>query len=137
MDNPLLYLIDDDSDDREIFEIALTRAAPMSMLLTARNGQEALYKLQNDLNFRPNYVFLDLNMPGIHGIECLSEIRSKHYLENIPIIIYSTSSNPDYIVHSQQLGAKHYLIKPVAISMLSQMISDIFKKNELPFLLKN
>jgi len=75
---------------------------------TCNNGAEAIEKVDED-----NYdiVFLDENMPGLSGIETLSEIKAK--LPNLPIVMI-TKSEEEYIME-EAIGAKiaDYLIKPV------------------------
>ena len=75
---------------------------------TCNNGAEAIEKVEEE-----NYdiVFLDENMPGLSGIETLSEIKTK--LPNLPIVMI-TKSEEEYIME-EAIGAKiaDYLIKPV------------------------
>jgi CheY-like chemotaxis protein len=43
--------------------------------VTAINGEDALHKLKNGLPYIPDYIFLDLNMPRMNGINCLTELK--------------------------------------------------------------
>ena len=69
----ILY-IDDDIEDIEIFQDALLDVDPSIQLLTARNGRDAL-ALLGTADLLPNYIVLDINMPGMDGRSCLQEIR--------------------------------------------------------------
>ncbi|WP_239452895.1 response regulator [Flavobacterium tistrianum] len=49
----------------------------------------------------PDIVFLDINMPGKSGFDCLKEIRvAAHYFRNIKVVVLSTSANQLNISHS-------------------------------------
>jgi CheY-like chemotaxis protein len=75
----------------------------------------------------PKVIMLDLNMPKKDGRECLKEIKANPKLNRIPIVIYSTSNNPDDISNSYELGASSYITKPYSYKELVEII-DIFRK---------
>jgi len=56
--------------------------------IVAINGEDALHKLKNDLRHMPEYIFVDLNMPRMNGVNCLTELKKDPQLKNIPVIIY-------------------------------------------------
>jgi len=130
------FLIDDDEDDREIFGIALEDAAPGFECIMAKNGLEAIEVLSTG-NFVPSHIFLDLNMPYMSGIECLKEIKKKPDLADIPVIVYTTSSHSKDMEETKALGATHYLIKPPSLATLIELLTGIFNKKELPYVLGN
>jgi CheY-like chemotaxis protein len=76
-----IVLADDDEDDRQFFEEALSDVHPNAVLTTAKDGEELIFILKN--YHTPELIFLDLNMPRKNGIECLREIRSNTSLQNI------------------------------------------------------
>ena len=131
------FLIDDDEDDRDIFSLALKGADPAYAFDSAPSGMVALTRFHADEKFIPDYIFIDINMPGMLGTDCLAEIRKIERLADIPAIIYSTSSNPAYKKDAEQLSAAHYLIKPTSIVTLTSILSDIFQKKDIPFLLNS
>jgi len=127
MDNKsiLCLLIDDDADDREIFSIALSDLDLDVQLITAKDGKEGLEKL-GDESFRPDFIFLDLNMPRLNGRQCLSEIRKMHRFNAVPVIIYSTSAqqkDKDETLHS---GASYFITKPSDIGVLTKALNSVF-----------
>ena len=129
-------MVDDDEDDREIFQIALQKTGINATLITASNGAAAIEKLSSDGDFIPDYIFLDVNMPGMNGTVCLNEIKKIQRLNAVPVIIYSTSSNPLNEEETRRLKASHYLIKPPDVKVLSGMITAIATTQNLPFTLK-
>ena len=116
-------LIDDDADDREIFSMALSEADPGVECVMAGSGFDALEKLKPTA-FVPDFIFLDLNMPGMTGRECLKEIRRMERLDNVPVIVYSTSSVSRDIQETRKMGANDYISKPTSISELTELLAS-------------
>jgi len=120
MQDFVCLLIDDDFDDHEIFAIALNDADKTYKCVTAKNGVDALEKLNTDETFIPDYIFLDLNMPRKTGQECLVEIRRNDKFKNLPVIIYSTSLDMVDVLYEK--GAHYYIRKPAEFSHLKKVI---------------
>jgi CheY-like chemotaxis protein len=120
------FLIDDDLDDQLIFSLALAQVDNGAIAcITADNGHDALKKLEGG-NFIPDFIFLDLNMPGMNGIECFLKIRDQQHLRNVPVVIYTTSCNQKDITESGALGATAYITKPYHVVDLSKKLTDFF-----------
>ncbi|GAB3163284.1 response regulator [Telluribacter humicola] len=105
-------LIDDDIEDNFLFASALQEVAPSMVLDIEDSSVRALKRLQQDHQYCPELIFLDLNMPVLDGKECLVELRKIERFKKVPIIIYSTSSYKKDIVETEQLGSSGYIIKP-------------------------
>lgn len=119
-----ILLADDDEDDRQLFEEAISRIDPNFSVETTKNGMELLERMEN--GYLPEIIFLDLNMPGKTGKECLAELRQHSTWKNIPIIIYSTSSNKKDILDAYTGGANLYLLKPPSFRELIGIIQKAF-----------
>jgi CheY-like chemotaxis protein len=133
MSAPLLcLLIDDDQDDREIFALALEDSGLNMQCVVSNNASEALQKLIEDNTFLPNYIFLDLNMPRINGLQLLTEIKKIARLKHIPVVIYSTSSHPKDKEATRNLGASAFITKPSGIKELSQLLKELFQTHLQP-----
>jgi len=124
LQNQLLFLVDDDIDDHEIFKSALAKVDADLALLTATNGFEALHVLSTS-NPLPDYIFVDLNMPRMGGLQFLKEIKQTETLKNIPVIIYTTSSNPGDIAKTRELGALSFVTKPSRFSELCNFLQSL------------
>lgn len=122
---PIILIIDDDADDRELLIEALQDIDPSSDCLTAINGQDGLVKLDTKSIPFPSLIFLDLNMPRIDGRKFLMHIKRDPNLSSIPVIIYTTSSNPNDIEDMAQLGATDYLVKQFDYSILKEKLRNI------------
>ena len=83
--------IDDDSDDGFFFMEAVKAITPEATCLLIDSGDNAVEFLAHDLGVLPDYIFLDINMPGMDGRECLTKLRSMPKLKEVPIVMFSTS----------------------------------------------
>src|SRR4051812_45668093 len=113
--------IDDDSDDCELFMEALV-AVSTSSYTAINDPVEAYHKLLMQ-EIKPDVIFLDLNMPVMSGLELLTEIKKHDALQQIPVIIFSTSQLEDIIRESKQLGAYDYISKPNNFNELKKILS--------------
>ena len=129
----ICLLIDDDSDDQEIFGMALAKVSMSICCIVANDGHEAIEKLHTDDSFIPDLIFLDLNMPRMNGMQCLKEIRKLDRLQDVPVIVYSTSSELKDFMESKQLGANDYLTKQSSLSALISKLTEVFKKYNYSF----
>jgi CheY-like chemotaxis protein len=127
----ICLFIDDDSDDQEIFRFAVHNLGLPVTFVPASDGVEALRILNEDKNFVPDLIFLDLNMPMMNGKECLSELRKIQRLSTVPIVIFTTSSNDNDLKETQKLGATDFITKQASLEQLKSLIGYIFKKYNL------
>ncbi len=125
MFNKLFLLIDDDDDDRELFQIALKNAKVPVNCVTCSSCIEALEKIE-DIN--PDYIFLDLNMPMMSGKECLIELKKRAFTKDIPVVIFSTSSEASDITETKALGAIDFITKPSKVSELTYILNNFIIK---------
>ena len=118
-----VLLIDDDDDDRFLFNKALQKTKLGIHLIEADCCDAALHLM--DRSICPDIIFLDINMPEGNGYECLEQIRAKADWSRVPIIICTTSGNPDDL--QKALGAKveGFLKKPSDVTVLSQNLLQI------------
>jgi CheY-like chemotaxis protein len=117
------FFVDDDVDDQEIFGLAVAELDNNAVCRFANDGLEALEALMDE-NFSPSLIFIDLNMPRMNGHECLAELRKIERLRDIPVFMYSTSSDPGLMATSTALGANNFIVKPSGF----QALTDILKK---------
>ena len=123
-DTTTFLLIDDDLDDRLLFQIALEDSKAHVGYMEASGCNEALKLLENSSEL-PDYIFLDLNMPEIDGVECLSILKQHNRFAHIPVIIFSTSSDPEDVSRTRKLGAIDFVSKPSKVSELTNLIDRI------------
>lgn len=123
-----IYLADDDEDDRELFVDALREVDPSVILTQAGDGVQLMEILSTIKDPIPEILFLDINMPGKSGFECLEEIRKQEgSLREINIIILSTSNEPQDIEKALELGATFYAVKPNRFEVLKSFVKDVLQ----------
>ena len=126
--NHLLFLVDDDVDDHEIFKSALSQVDESILLMIAGNGKEALQVLSS-LDQLPDFIFLDLNMPRMGGIQFLTEIKKSDSLHIIPVIVYSTSNHPGDKEKALDAGATKFFTKPAKFSELCNLLQSLLSQS--------
>ncbi len=105
---------DDDIDDLELVFDALLEYSDNLELVSARDGLEAVAYLKNvgPLEPAPCLIILDINMPKMNGLEALKKIRSMERFQDVPVVMFTTSSNPSDKVVATQFGAG-FITKPI------------------------
>lgn len=122
-----LFLAEDDVDDSFLFGEALKEVNHKANLFIAENGDDFMHLLQKAAN-QPDIIFLDLNMPGKNGFECIAEIRASDDYKHVPVIILSTSSSVDSVKLAHDAGAHMYVQKPADFSDLKKAIKVCTEK---------
>ncbi len=99
-----------------LFESAVKSARLPIHLYRASDGEEALSFLRSTRNgndsLRPDLLILDLGLPRKDGWELLNEIRADPQLNNIPIVVFTSSAMPGDMRRTMELGAHAYVTKP-------------------------
>lgn len=119
--NPHIFYADDDEDDQELFRGAL-KEVDGSLVLTISNNGEALLELLQSPPPVPRLIFLDLNMPRKDGFETLQQLRGDKRMSAYPIVVFSTSSDPDAVRKTKEMGANLFVPKPHTYSGMKQAI---------------
>ena len=119
------YLIEDDIDDQDLFRMALDGIDKTIKCDVANNGYDAVQQLNTKTDYTPDYIFMDVNMPKMNGIDCLKHLRKLSRLNGTPIIMVSTSEEPRIIAQCKQLGANDFVVKPASLDSLTSILSKI------------
>jgi CheY-like chemotaxis protein len=125
-----LLLVDDDEDDRELFCLAIRDLDPSIRVSIAVNGEEALSMLSIDKHYKPDFIFLDLNLPRVTGKECLAQLKKVNHLRHIPVIIYTTSKLEEDKAETKKLGAAHFITKPSKLTELNEALLFVLNHQE-------
>jgi CheY-like chemotaxis protein len=105
----LIFIVDDDPDDRQIILDAFLENSPQVDYVFIENAETLLENLYSDESEFPALILLDLNMPGMLGLQALKEIRGNKKFSQIPIIVLTTSTLDQDRRTSYELGASCYL----------------------------
>jgi len=120
-----ILLVDDDEDDRKLFFEAVKEVDNKIRCISAGNCQEALHYLKTETNILPDFIFLDLRMPGYSGKKCLEEIKKDARLLPIPVIIYTTSREVNESIELKKMGAVYFMSKPTSPEEVYYMVSFV------------
>jgi CheY-like chemotaxis protein len=118
-----IFYTDDDKDDQFLFKEVVTSINPEHKVYQNHGGE--LLDMLRTPPPKPDLIFLDLNMPHKNGFEVLAEMRKDIELENIPVVIFSTSNSETVIDTCRQLGASMYVSKPEAYPELVSRINSV------------
>ncbi len=128
-DSPRIVLcVDDDVEDRELVGSTITEIDPSVIVVHAENGTEAIEylskaKVEDDL---PCLVILDINMPKMDGKQTLAQIKKDEQLNELPIVIFSTSSNPVDKLYCADYGVE-LVTKPDNLSGMRNEIKELLQ----------
>jgi CheY-like chemotaxis protein len=131
MEGKKIYIADDDDDDIMIFKAVLKEVCALCTVESFYNGLDLTENLKNSKKL-PDLIFLDINMPIVCGLTALESIRRNYPEKRIPIMMYSTSANDDYILKAHNLGADFYCIKPYDLEKIKACISHFINMDFKP-----
>ena len=129
----LILCVDDDPITLMLCKMVLTRSAFANHIVTAQNGEEALYyfddlrknNLSTTISEYPKLIFLDLNMPVMGGWEFLDHFSQEEYLisfANCKVIVLSSTIDPDDIMKAKTYPmVLDFLSKPISKEMLEEV----------------
>ena len=127
-----ILLVEDNPDDRELMRLAFSQSDIEHNLVIVSDGIEALNYLlaeeefgQRDLADMPALVLLDINLPKINGIEVLKRIRAHSQIKLVPVVIVSSSDEPQDLIDSYINGCNSYIRKPIHFTQLQNFVREI------------
>lgn len=122
-----ILIIDDSNTIAKSLEILLkgsTLKSRISGIDISNDGKGGLEKVKN---LKPNLIFLDIEMPGVHGFETLVEIKKMMSPQYSPtIIMISTHNSQEDVIKSIKNGAQDYILKPFNEKTLLDKIGKYF-----------
>ena len=127
-EEPLL-IAEDSDEDFEALKRLMKRMAVQNPIYRCTDGDEVLDFIYQEGEYensgsapRPSIILLDLNLPGIDGRDILDRLKHDSNFKEIPIVVFTTSSNPRDIDLCYEKGANGYLIKPMDSDELKRTI---------------
>ncbi|HVT34272.1 MAG TPA: response regulator [Nevskiaceae bacterium] len=123
-----LLLIEDNPGDVVMMREALRENGLPVELQVSRHGEGALHQLQHAAahgEALPDLILLDLNLPSMHGLEVLAAIKSDPALQQIPVLILTTSTAARDVENSYRLHANSYLTKPMDFSRFVALVRAV------------
>ena len=132
-----LLVVEDSNEDFKMLQRLMRRMAVKNPIYRCTNGDEVIefldsaasdtdtngkYPSHPDVVPRPSVILLDLNLPGIDGRDILERLKQDRSFKEIPVVVFTTSSNPRDIEFCYQKGANGYLVKPMDAQELQKTI---------------
>ena len=137
-----LLIVDDDEEARYLAQHTFEGLATRYKVQLAGNGEEAIAYLQGDGKFAdrqrfefPSYIITDLNMAPGDGFTLLEFLKDNPALSVIPVVMLSSSDDPDDIRQAYLLGASSYLVKPrtlAGLKVLLRKVHEYWSECEVP-----
>ncbi|GGD83348.1 response regulator [Planktosalinus lacus] len=119
-----ILLADDDLTDCLLFQEALEELPVTATLTIVHNGDQVTKLLTKKGNKLPDVLFLDINMPRKNGFATLGEIKRTKKLEELPVIIFSTSNELEAVKRVYSDAAHYYICKPANFLQLKKVIYE-------------
>lgn len=116
----IVFYADDDLDDLELVKEAFAQYSKSVEVITATDGSKALSHLSNLKKYDalPCLIILDINMPVINGKEVLLRLREMDHLLEVPVVLFSTSSQPADKSFAKRYNAG-FITKPIDVKQMS------------------
>lgn len=116
-----LLIADDEALEREGLELLIERMHPgMFQIAHADNGRRAIEQAEE---FRPHIIMMDINMPGIQGLQAIREIKSR--LPDTRFILVTAYDFFAYAKEAVSLGVKEYIVKPAGREQISSILTQL------------
>tara|TARA_R110002020_G_scaffold56676_7_gene156654 strand:- start:966 stop:1403 length:438 start_codon:yes stop_codon:yes gene_type:complete len=128
-----IFYTDDDIDDLEFFKSIVNMITDDYAVVTHMDGNQLLHALDNPPP-NPYLLFLDINMPGMSGLEVLQTLRNSEKFAALPIIMFSTTQDQYIIEKTRELGANYYLPKAENFKLLRKSIEHTLQINWSSFI---
>lgn len=116
-----VLIVDDSRSIRNEVADVLTRGG--YNVMEAADGAEALACLARNTDV--NIIVLDVNMPGMNGLDVLERIQSQHGGRNLPILMLTTEAERALVERAKKAGAKGWLLKPIKADLLLSTVTRL------------
>ena len=123
--NGKILIVDDVATNRIVFKVKLGAAGYQTAL--ASDGAGCLRLAAED---RPDLILLDLQLPDMTGIEVVTRLRSDPATRRIPVVMFSSGTDPVARMAALRAGADDFLAKPVADSVLLARLRSLMRQRD-------
>ena len=124
--SPRILLIEDNIHDQYFFSQTILQIDPAIVCQMAHNGKDAIEMLRS-LDPLPDIIFIDIHMPMMDGVECLTEIKKLSQVCDIPVIILSSDISKNETL--TQMGVKVFIEKPSDYILLQKLLEHVLNMN--------
>jgi chemotaxis family two-component system response regulator Rcp1 len=123
-----ILLVDDDPDCRMLVRDAIADSKVRNKVFEVSNAEEGLAFLKREAKYanapEPGLIYLDIEMPGISGIELLKKIKADPELRHITVVMMTGVSDEEQLRSAAAAGANSYTIKPANAEQFLRTVID-------------
>lgn len=123
----LLVLIDDDTDEHEIFKMAVDDVDQALECIFFVDCESAIAHFSQNSVTGPGYVFMDFKLPRIDGDKCLQDLQKLRQFDQPLIIVFSSSLSSDWQEKLLNAGVDEFMEKTASIELLTQKIEGLLR----------
>lgn len=130
-DRPVILIADDNPRDLDLAMHAFARCGFERDVVTVRDGVAVMEYLRaggvrdDGRSRRPAVVLLDMKMPRMDGLEALRQIKADPALNDIPVVLFSSSREGFDLARAYAAGANSYVVKPLCFERLFEVVRMI------------
>lgn len=128
----MIILIDNNKDDLQFMKEAINFVDADVQCLSLVYGEEAVNALINEVVERPDAIFMNLNMPGKNGLQCLGMIRTNRKFDDLPVAVYAAKISTDVIETLKDLGMTMSFEKPNTIREWKMVMREMLNSIQSP-----
>jgi CheY-like chemotaxis protein len=120
-----ILVVDDEPDVADLFRQRFRREARQGTFVMhfATSGAEALDRLSGEIQPRLAAVLSDINMPGMHGLQLLGEIKQRR--PDLPVMMVTAYDDDERRRRAAELGAAEFITKPVDFDQLKEQLRQL------------
>jgi len=118
-----ILIVDDEQVERDGLEAILKRNFPDIVIQQAKNGRLAI---EVAADFQPDLVFMDIQMPGMNGIEVIEKMKSYH--PSMKFILVTAYATFDYAKEAMRLGVVDYMVKPSRVKEIVETVEKVLNQ---------
>ncbi|CCH53816.1 response regulator receiver protein [Fibrisoma limi BUZ 3] len=122
--HPLIYFVDDDPIDRQLYQKSFQRTFPNHDIELFSSGFEMMAATSQATRL-PMLIFLDVKMPLMDGFETLMSLKADRKWSAVPVIMLTVSREPQELKLCYQLGAQSWVTKPESQEAMEQLMGLI------------
>lgn len=131
MATPLVLSVEDNDGDFALMEFVLQECLDSVDLRRASDGEQAVRFLNTPENAmskrRPDLILLDINIPRTNGFEILQFIRSQEFIQDAPVVMFTSSNDAREKRKALALGAE-YITKPMNLDKMLEVLNEVCAK---------
>lgn len=122
--NSLVLIADDHADSRNMLKILFEMRG--YRVIEAADGEDAVWMAERSC---PNLILMDVELPHLSGLDAARQIQRLDKLSNVPIVFLSAHAGRGFSEAAFAAGATDYLVKPVNLNQLENIVDENLKQN--------